>query len=307
MVKVILVYEKCGYFVLIYLEFKDGCDLIKGIVNFGFGLCFFIGYVVLQNWLVLLIEMYMFKFYVVWVCVIYDLVYQLLVQIDGVFVLLFVVNVVVEVCVIVCVGQFGVQVLVIFKFLLEFMLYQFKGYVYMFIYSDVFGSEWIYYDLYMLCIYCIFNWNDLLLDFLVMLLVVYVVLVQWIVVIDCFVVYGIVMWWIDCVVIVCVVGYQFDYLYWVDVLFEGYLMLCDVDVILVICEVILLFGLVIVLMDQCVVNVVIVLFELQVFDLLLCWGYFDVVFELKEYGELCVLEQFVCDMLVKDLVLKVDF
>ncbi len=307
MAKAIPAYEKRGHLASIYLEFKDGRDPTKGIVNFGSGPRFSTGYAALQNRPALLIETHMLKPYAVRVRATYDLVHELLAQIDGAPAPLLAANAAADARVIARAGQPGAQVPITFKPSPESTPYQLKGYAFTLTHSDVSGSEWIHYDPHTPRTYRIPNWNDLLPDLSVTPPAAYVVPAQWTVVIDRLAAHGIAMQRIDHAVTVRAAGYQLDHPHWADAPFEGHLMLRDVDVTPVTREITLPPGSAIVPMDQRAANVAIALLEPQAPDSLLRWGYLDAVFEPKEYGEPRVLEQLARDMLAKDSALKTDF
>lgn len=307
MTRAIPAYEKRGHLASIYLEFKDGRDPTKGIVNFGSGPRFSTGYAALQNRPALLIETHMLKPYAVRVRATYDLVHQLLAQIDGAPAPLLAANAAADARVIARAAQPGAQVPVTFKPSPESTPYQLKGYAYTLTHSDVSGSEWIHYDPHTPRTYRIRNWNALLPDLSVTPPAAYVVPAQWTAVIDRLAAHGIAMQRIDHAVTVRAAGYQLDHPRWADAPFEGHLMLRDVDVTPVTREVTLPPGSMIVPMNQRAANVVIALLEPQAPDSLLRWGYLDAVFEPKEYGEPRVLEQLARDMLAKDPALKADF
>ncbi|MGN6383288.1 MAG: M14 family metallopeptidase [Dyella sp.] len=305
--KAIPAYEKRGHLASIYLEFKDGRDPTKGIANFGSGPRFSTGYAALQNRPALLIETHMLKPYAVRVRATYDLVHELLAQIDAAPAPLLAANAAADARVIARAGQPGAQVPITFKPSPESTPYQLKGYAFTLTHSDVSGSEWIHYDPHTPRTYRIRNWNDLLPDLSVTPPAAYVVPAQWTVVIDRLAAHGIAMQRIDHAVTVRAAGYQLDHPHWADAPFEGHLMLREVDVTPVNREVTLPPGSVIVPMDQRAANVAIALLEPQAPDSLLRWGYLDAVFEPKEYGEPRVLEQLARDMLAKDSALKADF
>ena len=307
MAEAIPAYEKRGHLASIYLEFKDGRDPRKGIVNFGSGPRFSTGYAALQNRPALLIETHMLKPYAVRVRATYDLVHQLLAQIDAAPAPLLAANAAADARVIARAGQSGAQVPITFKPSPESTPYELKGYAFTLTHSDISGSEWIRYDPRTPRTYRIRNWNDLLPDLSVTPPAAYVVPAQWTAVIDRLAAHGIAMQRIDHAVTLRAGGYQLDHPRWADAPFEGHLMLRDVDVTSVTREVTLPPGSVIVPMDQRAATVAIALLEPQAPDSLLRWGYLDAVFEPKEYGEPRVLEQLARDMLAKDPALKADF
>jgi hypothetical protein len=66
-------------------------------------------------------------------------------------------------------------------------------------------------------------------------------------------------------------------------------------------------GSALVTLDQRAAKVAIHLLEPQAPDSLLAWGFFDAIFEQKEYGEDYVLEKLAREMLAKDPKLKEEF
>ena len=66
-------------------------------------------------------------------------------------------------------------------------------------------------------------------------------------------------------------------------------------------------GTVLVPMNQRTATVIVNLLEPTAPDALAGWGFFDAIFEQKEYGESCVLERLASDMMQKDTTLRVEF
>lgn len=307
MAEAIPAYEKRGHLASIYLEFKDGRDPRKGIVNFGSGPRFSTGYAALQNRPALLIETHMLKPYAVRVRATYDLVRQLLAQIDAAPAPLIATNAAADARVIARAGQPGAHVPITFKPSPASTPFELKGYAFTLTHSDISGADWIRYDPHTPRTYRIPNWNELLPDISIAPPAAYVVPAPWTAVIDRLAAHGIAMQRIDHAVTVHAGGYQLDHPRWADAPFEGHLMLRDVAAMSVRREVTLPPGSVIVPMDQRAANVAIALLEPQAPDSLLAWGELDAIFEPKEYGEPRVLEQLARDMLAKDPALRADF
>lgn len=307
MTEAIPAYEKRGHLASIYLEFKDGRDPRKGIVNFGSGPRFSTGYAALQNRPALLIETHMLKPYAVRVHATYDLVRQLLAQIDAAPAPLIATNAAADARVIARASQPGAQVPITFKPSPVSAPYELKVYAFTLTHSDISGADWIRYDPHAPRTYRIPNWNGLLPDVSVTPPAAYVVPAPWTAVIDRLAAHGIAMQRIDHAVTIRAGSYQLDHARWADAPFEGHLMLRDVAVTPVTREVTLPPGSVIVPMDQRAANVAIALLEPQAPDSLLAWGDLDAIFEPKEYGEPRVLEHLARDMLAKDPTLKADF
>ena len=66
-------------------------------------------------------------------------------------------------------------------------------------------------------------------------------------------------------------------------------------------------GSVVVPLNQRLSKVAIHWLEPEATDSALCWGFFDAIFEQKEYGEAYVLEKLAREELAKDLALKAEF
>lgn len=300
-------YEKRGHLASIYLEFKDGRDPTRGIVNFGSGPRFSTGYAALQNRPALLIETHMLKPYAVRVRAVYDLVQLLLARIDADPRSLRAVDAAADARVIARAGQPGVRVPLTFKASTESTPYAFRGYAFTVTPSDISGAGWIRYDPARPRTWTIPNWNTLLPDLSVAPPAAYAVPAQWTAVIDRLAAHGIAMQRLDHPVTVAADGYQLDQPAWAYAPFEGHHMLRTVDVTPVTRTVTLPAGSVIVPMGQRAANVAMALLEPEAPDALVRWGYLDAIFEPKEYGEPRVLEQLARDMLAADPALRDAF
>jgi hypothetical protein len=300
-------YEKRGHLASIYLEFKDGRDPRKGIVNFGSGPRFSTGYAALQNRPALLIETHMLKPYANRVHAVYDLVELMLEQIDAHPAALLAATAKADADTVARARDANARVALTFKPDPQATPYELKGYAFTLSHSDISNSEWIHYDPSKPERYRIDNRNGLLPDISTAPPAAYAVPAQWTTVIDRLDAHGIHYRRIDRPLTIRAEGYQLDDPEWADRPFEGHLMLRRFTVHAVPREVTLPAGSAIVPLDQRAANVAIGLLEPQAPDSLLHWGYLDAVFEAKEYGEPRVVEQLAREMLAKDPALKTEF
>jgi murein tripeptide amidase MpaA len=305
--RVIPAYERRGHLASIYLEFKDGRDPRKGIVNFGSGPRFSTGYAALWNRPALLVETHMLKSYETRVRATYDLVALMLEQTGADAANLIATNRKADEAVVARARDPKAAVALTFKEDPASTPFQLKGYAFSLTHSDVSNSEWIQYDPSKPRTYDIQNGNGLLPDATVAPPAAYVVPAQWTQVIDKLDAHGIAYRRLGHEATLKVQAYQLDKPQWAAKPFEGHLMLRDFAQTAVAREVALPAGSVIVPMDQRAANVAMELLEPQAPDSLLRWGFLDAVFEPKEYGEPRVLEKLARDMMAKDPALKADF
>lgn len=300
-------YEKRGHLASIYLEFKDGADPRKGIVNFGSGPRFSTGYAALQNRPALLIETHMLKTYANRVHAVYDLVELMLEQIDQHPSALLAATAKADADTIARAGDTKATVPLTFKGDPASTPYTLKGFAFTLTHSDISNSDWIHYDPSQPKTYTIPNWNGLLPEVSVTPPAAYVVPAQWTRIIDKLDAHGVVYRRTGAPMTIRATGYQLDDPRWASKPFEGHLMLRDFALQAVTREANLPAGSVIVPLDQRAANVAIELLEPQAPDSLLHWGYLDAVFEAKEYGEPRVLEKLAREMMAKDPALKAAF
>ena len=300
-------YEARGHLASIYLEFKDGRDPRKGIVNFGSGPRFSTGYAALQNRPALLIETHMLKPYAVRVQAVYDLVDVLLERIGRHPQALLKATAAADARTIARTHDPSARVALTFKPDPASTPYKLKGYAFTLSHSAVSDSQWIRYDASQPRTFTIPNWNGLLPDVSITPPAAYAIPAQWTVLIDRLNAHGIAYRRLAQPVKVRAQGYQLDQPHWATRPFEGHLMLRDVQVDPVPREVTLPAGSVIVPLDQRAANVAIELLEPQAPDSMLRWGYLDAIFEAKEYGEPRVVEKLARDMLAGDPALQAAF
>jgi hypothetical protein len=300
-------YEKRGHLASLYLEFKDGTDPRKGIVNFGSGPRFSTGYAALQNRPALLIETHMLKPYALRVRAAYDLVALMLDHIGRDPAALLAATARADAATVARARDGAARVALTFKPDPASTPYALKGYAFSQSRSEISEDVWIRYDPAKPVTYEIPNWNRLLPDIAIMPPAAYAVPAQWSGIVSKLRAHGIAYRQLDCGVTIAAQGYQLDDPKWSSQPFEGHLMLRSVRSSLVARHENLPPGSVIVPLDQPAANVAIELLEPDAPDSLLRWGELDAIFEIKEYGEPRVLEKLARDMLAKDPALKAEF
>ncbi|WP_049623243.1 M14 family metallopeptidase [Frateuria defendens] len=307
MARVIPAYERRGHLASIYLDFKDGRDPRKGIANFGSGPRFSTGYAALQNRPALLVETHMLKPYAVRVRASYDIVAAMLGDIGRDPTALLAATRKADDDVVARASSTGAQVPLTFKADPASTPYALKGYAFTVSHSDISNSDWIRYDARHPQTYTIPNWNGLLPDISVAPPAAYAVPAPWTEAIARLDAHGIAYHRLARPMKLTAGGYQLDAPHWAGQPFEGHLMLRRFDPHAVTREVTLPAGSAIVPLAQRAANVAIELLEPQAPDSLLRWGYFDAVFEPKEYGEPRVLELLARDMLARNPALQAEF
>ncbi|HUJ47947.1 MAG TPA: M14 family metallopeptidase [Rhizomicrobium sp.] len=307
MVQVTPAYEARGHLASIYLEFRDGTDPTKGIVNFGSGARFSTGYAALQNRPALLIETHMLKSYAVRVQATYDLVSLLLDYAGQHGAELVKANAEADATTIARAKSPAAEVAITYKPDPATTDYALKGYAYTVTHSDVSGGNWIQYDPKTPKTYTIPNANGLLPDISITPPVAYVVPAQWTDVIARLEAHGLRMERLSCSVKLRGTSYQIDDPVWAERPFEGHHVLQSFKASRVTRQDVLPPGSVVVPMDQPGANVAIELLEPEAPDSLLRWGYLDATFEPKEYGEPRVVEKLARDMLQHSPKLAAEF
>jgi len=307
MAQVTPAYEARGHLASIYLEFRDGTDPTKGIVNFGSGARFSTGYAALQNRPALLIETHMLKSYAVRVQATYDLVSLLLDYAGQHGAELVKANAEADAMTIARAKSPAAEVAITYKPDPATTDYALKGYAYTVTHSDVSGGNWIQYDPKTPKTYTIPNANGLLPDISITPPVAYVVPAQWTDVIARLEAHGLRMERLSCSVKLRGTSYQIDDPVWAERPFEGHHVLQSFKASRVTREDVLPEGSVVVPLDQAGANVAIELLEPEAPDSLLHWGYLDAIFEPKEYGEPRVVEKLARDMLQHSPKLAAEF
>jgi hypothetical protein len=307
MARILPAYEKRGHLASPYLEFEDGTDPRKGIVNFGSGPRFSTGYAALQNRPALLIETHMLKPYGVRVRAAYDLVVLMLEEVGRAPDALRSVVAAADAATIARARDGAARVSLTFKPDPAAMPFLLKGYAFRQSHSEISGGTWIQYDPGKPKTYEIPNRDGLLPDISITPPAAYAIPAPWRGLIEKLMLHGIVYRRLTCATHIAATGYHLDNPKWAAQPFEGHLMLREVSTTAVARREVLPPGSVIVPMDQAAANVAIELLEPDAPDSLLRWGMLDSIFEAKEYGEPRVVENLARGMLARDPALKAEF
>ncbi|HEV7775757.1 MAG TPA: M14 family metallopeptidase [Luteibacter sp.] len=300
-------YEKMGHLAAPYLEFVDGRDVRKGIENFGSGPRFSTGYAALQDRAGLLIETHMLKSYEVRVRATYDVVRAVLDYVGAHPASLIDASRAADAHTIARANDADASVAVSFRPDPAATSFVLKGWAFTQTPSDLSGDTWVQYDPKTPRDYTIENRNGLLPDISVKPPAAYVIPAQWTDTIERLAAHGIRFTRTTAPATIHAEGYQLDDPSWAAKPFESHLMLQSFRQSAAMREVVLPPGSAIVPLDQRAANVAINLLEPEAPDSLLRWGYFNAIFEAKEYGEPRVLEALARQMLAKDPALRQDF
>jgi hypothetical protein len=300
-------YEKMGHLAAPYLEFVDGRDVRKGIENFGSGPRFSTGYAALQDRAGLLIETHMLKSYEVRVRATYDVVRAVLDYVGAHPAALIAASQAADAHTVARANDANANVAVSFRPDPAGTPFVLKGWAFTQTPSDISGDTWVQYDPKTPRDYTIENRNGLLPDISVKPPAAYVVPAQWTDTIERLAAHGIRFTRTSAPVTVRAEGYQLDDPSWASKPFERHLMLQSFRQTAAMREVVLPPGSAIVPLDQRAANVAINLLEPEAPDSLLRWGFFNAVFEAKEYGEPRVLEALARQMMAKDPALRQAF
>ncbi|MBB3227369.1 hypothetical protein FHW69_001992 [Luteibacter sp. Sphag1AF] len=295
-------YEKLGHLAAPYLEFRDGRDITKGIQNFGSGPRFSTGYAAIRNRAGLLIETHMLKPYKVRVDATYDVVRTVLDYVSA------------QPDALLQASRLAddwaatlTTVPVTYKASPEATPFVLKGVAFTQEHSDISGDTWVRYDPKIKKDYPIQSFNALLPDQSINVPAAYVIPAQWTEIIERLDAHGVPYIRTPGPATVTVTRYQLDDPSWATKPFERHLMLRDVKVHEIRTTVTLPKGSVVVATDNPWANIAVNLLEPQAPDSLLRWGYFNAIFEPKEYGEPRVVEALARDMIAKDPALKQEF
>jgi hypothetical protein len=300
-------YEKLGHLSSPYLEFRDGRDITKGIVNFGSGPRFSTGYAAIRNRAGLLIETHMLKPYEVRVRGSYDVLRSLLDTVNADPAALLRASKDADAWAASLSSRGNATVPVTFKEDPTPKPFTLEGYAFTQTKSDISGDTWVRYDRSTKKTYRIQSWNDLLPDVSAPLPAAWAIPPQWTVVIERLDAHGIPYTRLSAPAHVAVTRDQLTRPTWADKPFEGHHMLKDVAIAPVREEADLPAGTVIVRADNVDAVLALNLLDARAPDSVLRWGYLDAIFEPKEYGEPRVVEALARDMIAKDPSLEGAF
>jgi hypothetical protein len=300
-------YEKLGHLASIYLEFRDGRDITKGIENFGSGPRFSTGYAALRNRAGLLIETHMLKSYEVRVRATYDVVRSVLDQVNKDPSALLQASKEADAWAASLSARPDASLPVTFKQDPASTPFTLKGYAFTQTKSDVSGDLWVQYDPKTKKNYDIENWNGLLPDVAAPLPAAWAIPPQWTDAIERLDAHGIPYTRTTAAVHVRADRDDMTEPKWAEKPFESHHMIKDVHIASSKQDVDLPAGTVVVRADNADAVLALNLLDARAPDSLLRWGYFNAVFEQKEYGEPRVLEALARKMMAADPALKTEF
>ncbi len=199
------------------------------------------------------------------------------------------------------------------KFLLDLKLteknipFKFLGVAYTRELSPISGFWWVKYDATKPQTFTIPYYNEVVVSKTLTPPLAYIIPVQWTEVIDRLKFHGIRFQTLTESMTIPVDTYRFEQVSWQPKPFEGHHQIKDLKIIPVERTMTYLPGSVLVPLDQRGAQVAIHLLEPDSPDSLLRWGFFDAIFEPKEYAEAYVMEKMARQMLAADPKLKTEF
>lgn len=300
-------YEKLGHLAAPYLEFRDGRDITKGIENFGSGPRFSTGYAAIRNRAGLLIETHMLKSYEVRVRATYDVVRTVLEHVNKDPGALLQASKDADSWAAALSAKPGASLPVTFKQDPTSTPFTLKGYAFTQTKSELSGDLWVQYDPTTKKNYAIQNWNDLLPDVSASIPAAWAIPPQWTDAIARLDAHGIPYTRTTAPVRVQAERDDMTEPTWAAKPFESHHMLKDVHIASSKQDVDLPAGTVIVRADNADAVLALNLLDARAPDSLLRWGYFNAVFEQKEYGEPRVLEALARKMMAANPALKTEF
>lgn len=185
--------------------------------------------------------------------------------------------------------------------------FQFLGVEYTTELSPISGSTWVQYDPTRPKTFTIPFYNTVEVQKSVAPPLAYVIPVAFSDVIERLKVHGVQYETLDAPRTLAVETYQFDEVSWQPAPFENHHLLKDLKMTRVQRKLTYPAGSAVVYLNQRAANVAIHLLEPDSADSLVRWGYFDAIFEPKEYAEAYVMEKMAREMLARDPKLKQEF
>lgn len=299
--------EKHAHLLSPYLDLKDHRDIGKGIDNFGSGTRFATGYVALQNRAAVLVETHMLKSYETRVRVTYDLIAQIL---DDLRTHPGELRKAVEAAdrnTIARAGQPGPTLPILFAPSDKSEPFKLKGVADTHTASEISGDIWTQYDPAKPKDMEIPYWRDLVVKESVPLPAAYLIPAGWPQIIEKLREHGLRIETTTRPLRLDVQDYQVSDPHWATAPFEGRLMLEKFEVKPEAATQEFPPGSAMVVLDQRAANVAVNLLEPRAPDSLLRWGFFNAIFEQKEYADERVLEHLAREMLARDPALKSEF
>ncbi|MFC4820665.1 M14 family metallopeptidase [Dokdonella ginsengisoli] len=300
-------FDKRGHLAAPYLELVDHRDLGKGIANFGSGPRFSTGYVALRNRAAVLVETHMLKPYAVRVRATYDFVAATLAYIGRHPGELRKAVAQADADTVARTRDAQASLPVAFRTSDQSVPFTLKGYAFKHEASPISGDTWVSYDPRTPKTYTIPFFRDLVPTQTVRLPAAYLVPAGWPQIADALRRHGLRVERAEQPLQLRVERYQLDAPHWDEQPFEGRHWLREFDATLETADAPFAAGALLVPLDQPGANLAVNLLEPRAADSLLHWGFFDAIFEQKEYADARVAERLARERLEKDPALKAEF
>jgi hypothetical protein len=299
--------DKRGHLLSPYLDLKDHRDISKGLDNFGSGPRFSTGYVALQNRAALLVETHMLKPYATRVRATYDLLAAILADLAAHPNELRSAVDAADRNTIARSGVAGTTLPIRFEQDEKSESVLLKGVAYQQVRSDISGDTWTQYDPTKPVIFEVPFARDLKASETISLPAAYLIPAGWPQIIEKLQQHGLHVELLTHATQLDVEQYQLSAPQWGKGPFEGRFMLSQFEAKPQAATQVFPAGSALVALDQRAANVIVNLLEPRAPDSLLRWGFFNAIFEQKEYADQRVLERLARDMIAKDPTLKSEF
>ncbi len=299
--------EKHGHLLAPYLELVDHHDISKGIGNFGSGPRFSTGYAAIRNRAGLLVETHMLKPYSVRVQATYDLLAEILREFDAHPGVLRKAVTQADADVAALAGSGNASIALDFEQDGKSVPFALKGYAFTQTKSDISGDTWTQYDPSQKKTYTIPFFRDLRIKDSVQPPAAYLIPAAWPEVIAKLEQHGVHVERLTHSQRLHATGYRLAAPKWSTQPFENRLMLREFTQTQEPRDQQFPAGSAVVRMDQRAANVIVHLLEPQAPDSLLRWGWFNLVFEQREYADARVAERIARELLQQQPQLKAQF
>jgi murein tripeptide amidase MpaA len=299
--------EKRGHLLSPYLDLKDNLDITKGLDNFGSGTRFSTGYVALQNRAALLVETHMLKSYAKRVRVTYDLLAEILTDLAAHPNELRSAVATADRNTIARAANSSATLPIVFEQDEKSVPFSLRGVAFKQVHSDISGDTWTQYDPAKPKIFEVPFERDLKVSESVSPPAAYLIPAGWPQIIDKLKQHGLHLELLTHETQLDVQQYQLETPQWGKAPFEGRFMLNRFEAKPHAATLVFPAGSALMVLDQRAANVAVNLLEPRAADSLVRWGFFNAIFEQKEYADARVLEQLARDMLAKDPAIKNEF
>jgi hypothetical protein len=300
-------FDKRGHLSSPYLELVDHRDITRGIGNFGSGPRFSTGYVALRNRAALLVETHMLKSYATRVRATRDLVIATLGHLEMHPGELRAIVTKADAALVARAGAKEVQLPVGFETSKQSEPFALKGYAFSQEKSAISGDTWVTYDPKTPKTYTVPFFRDLVATETVAPPAAYLIPAASAQIAQKLREHAIRFERIDKPLSLRVERYRLGAPQWDDKPFEGRHVLRDFTLARENVDASFTAGAILVPLDQITANVAVNLLEPKASDSLVRWGFFDAVFEQKEYADARVGERLARDMLAKNPALQAEF